>query len=155
MSIQAFATWCDQTALGAWVRGSTWPFPLIETVHILALAVLLGGLLLIDMKLMGIKAIEFLPPKLSRELNHYMNWSIVLILVSGTLLYLSEAVKAFENAAFIPKVVLLACALVFHYTVHRKAVNAEQTPGWAPLAGAVSLFLWFGTGAAGRAIGFV
>jgi hypothetical protein len=155
MNLQPFFEWCDATALGAFVRGNTWAFPLTETFHIMALAVLLGILFLIDLKLLGVKAITYDPKRMAKELNGYMNWSIVIILITGILLFLSEAVKAYQNAAFMPKVEMLALALLFHYTGHRKAITAEVTPSWAPVAGGLSLLLWFGTGAAGRAIGFV
>jgi hypothetical protein len=54
-----------------------------------------------------------------------------------------------------PKMYVLIAALLFHYTGHKKAVATEVPPSWGALAGALSLLLWFGVGAAGRAIGFV
>jgi uncharacterized membrane protein len=150
-----FYTWCDQTAAGAFVRGNTWAFPLIETVHIMALAVLFGSLFLIDLRLLGAKMRDLPAARIGRELNVYMNWSIAVILVTGVLLFLSEALKAYGNDAFRPKIILLTLALLYHYTVHKRALRAEEPPAWGKLAGALSLLLWFGVGAAGRAIGFV
>jgi hypothetical protein len=147
--------WAEDTAVGEWIRGGTWPFPLIETFHILALAVFVGCIFLVDLRLMGLKMGGITAARLYRELNAYINWGIVIILVSGAMLFASEGGKLYENAAFSPKMILLAMALLFHYTGHRKAVATEQPPSWGALAGALSLILWFATGAAGRAIGFV
>ena len=155
MSVLSFFEWCDKTALGEFVRGNTWAFPLIETIHIVALAVLLGSLFLIDLGLMGVKMRGLFPARIGRELNAYIDWSIVVIIVTGILLFLSEALKAYDNAAFWPKITLLAIALVYHYTVHRRALRTETPPAWGKVAGAASLLLWFSVGAAGRAIGFV
>jgi hypothetical protein len=104
---------------------------------------------------MGLKMGGISAARLNRELNSYINWGIVVILVSGALLFASEGGKLYDNDAFTPKMVLLVLALIFHYTGHKKAVATEQPPSWGALAGALSLLLWFGVGAAGRAIGFV
>jgi hypothetical protein len=155
MDIYPIFQWAEDTALGGWVRGHTWPFPTIETFHILALALFMGALFLIDLRLMGLKMGGITAARLNRELNKYINWGILIILVSGGMLFASEGGKLYENAAFIPKMVLMSAALVFHYTGHRKAVSTEVPPSWGALAGALSLTLWFAAGAAGRAIGFV
>jgi len=90
-----------------------------------------------------------------RELHRYIDWGIAIILITGVMLFASEGNKLYVNAAFTPKMVLLAAALLFHYTAHRKAVANEQPPAWGAVAGLVSQLLWIGVGAAGRAIGFV
>lgn len=147
--------WADDSFLGAYIRDRTWPFPLIETVHIMALAVFLGALFLIDLRLMGVKMGGLAASRMTRELNRYIDWGIVAILLTGIALFASEGGKLYENAAFAPKMVLLGAALVFHYTAHRKAVANEEPPAWGAVAGFVSQMLWIGVGAAGRAIGFV
>jgi len=155
MNIYSIFQWAEDTRVGGWIRGNTWPFPLIETFHILALAVFVGALFLIDLRLMGVKMGGITAARMNRELNVYINWGILIILVSGALLFASEGGKLYQNDAFMPKMIVLLLALVFHYTIHKKAVATEQPPSWGALAGALSLLLWFGVGAAGRAIGFV
>lgn len=147
--------WAEDTALGEWIRGGTWPFPLIETFHILALAVFLGALFLIDLRLIGFKVGGISAATMYRQLHKYINWGIVVILVSGGMLFASEGGKLYDNSAFAPKMYFLAAALITHYTIHRRAVAAETPPAWGPIAGILSQCLWLLTGAAGRAIGFV
>ena len=154
--MEPFFKWCDATAIGQGIRGTTWEFPLIETIHILALAVLLGSILMIDLRLLGV--LHRIPvSKMQRELGTYINVSLVIILITGVLLFLSEASKAYGNAAFLPKITLLALAMIYHYTVHRKAGLSESPsgPAWGKVAALISIGLWFGVGVAGRAIGFV
>jgi uncharacterized membrane protein (UPF0136 family) len=155
MDLLPIFQWAEATAVGEWIRGGTWPFPLIETFHILALAVFLGALFLIDLRLLGLKIGGISAAAMSRQLNVYINWGIVVILVSGFMLFASEGGKLYENSAFMPKMYFLLAALVSHYTLHKWAVASDNPPAWAPLAGALSLILWFATGMAGRAIGFV
>jgi len=147
--------WAEGSSIGTYIRDRTWPFPLIETIHIMALAVFLGALFLIDLRLMGVKMGGIAASRMTRELHRYIDWGIAIILITGVMLFASEGNKLYVNAAFTPKMVLLAAALLFHYTAHRKAVANEQPPAWGAVAGLVSQLLWIGVGAAGRAIGFV
>jgi hypothetical protein len=154
--LRPFFEWCDGTMLGAWMRGGTWEFPMIETIHILGLAMLYGCVAVISLRLMGILMRGWTVSRITSEVTPYLNWSLVVILVSGSLLYLSEAAKTFDNAAFWVKVELLFTALVFHFFVVRRVTRAENvSPAMEFAVGLASLLLWFGIGAAGRAIAFV
>jgi len=155
--LQPFFQWCDASWLGQAIRGVTWAFPLIETIHILALAVLLGSILLINLRLLDLWIHGWSAAQMARVLSPYIWISLLVIVVSGVLLFLSEALKAFDNAAFFPKITLLILATLFHYTIYRKAAatESEHPPVWCKLAAVLSLALWFGVGVAGRAIGFV
>jgi hypothetical protein len=154
--LRPFFEWCDDTFLGKWVRGGTWEFPIIETIHILALAILIGCVTVVSLRLMGVLMKGWTVVELNREIGPYLNWSLAIILVSGTLLYLSEAIKAFENPAFWVKVYLLIAALIFQFTVVRSTAQAKEVPPMkGKIVGLTSLLLWVGIGWAGRAIGFV
>jgi hypothetical protein len=154
--LRPFFKWCDDTIVGQWVRGGTWEFPVIETIHILALAMLIGCVAVISLRLMGVLMRGWTVSAITREVTPCLNWSLAAILVSGTMLYLSEANKAFDNGAFWLKVYLLAAALVFHFTVVRRITRAEQVSRAAGVTvGVISLVLWLGIGWAGRAIAFI
>jgi len=155
MNMYPIYQWFDDTAIGHFIAGNTWAFPLTETFHIMALAVMFGCIFLIDLRLLGVNFGGISHARLFRELNRYINWSTVIIIVTGIMLFSSEATKAYENDAFRPKVVLLILALIFHYGVFNKAVRNEAVPSNAKLLAWTSLILWFGVGMAGRAIGFV
>jgi hypothetical protein len=151
-----FFKWCDATFLGRWVSGGTWEFPMIETIHILALAMLYGCMVVISLRLMGVLMRGWTVSAITREVTPWFNGSLAVILTSGTLLYLSEAMKTFNNAAFWIKVELLFTALLFHFLVVRRVARAEnvsRSTGF--IVGSISLVLWLGIGCAGRAIGFV
>lgn len=151
-----FFKWCDSTALGQFVRGGTWEFPMIETFHILSLAVLIGTVVVINLRLMGVLMKGWTVSGLMGELRPYLNWSLIVILVTGALLFLSEAEKTFTNPAFWVKVYLLFAAILFHYIVVRNVAKAEQVShGVGTVVGVISLILWLGIGWAGRAIAFV
>ena len=152
-----FFRWCDQTWLCNAIKGTTWVFPLTETIHILALVVLLGSIMPVDFRLLGIGIRNWTPWRIANELRRYILWALAVILVTGWLLFMAEPMKAYDNMAFLPKMTLLFSAILFHYTVFRKASSIDKlyTPVTAKFAALVSLFLWFGIGVMGRAIGFV
>jgi hypothetical protein len=83
--------------------------------------------------------------------------SLAVVLVSGILLFVSEALKCYDSGPFQLKMLLLFLAILFQFTVHRPFTNsgkALKKPVRARLVGSFSLMLWFGVGLAGRAIGF-
>lgn len=156
-AIYPFFEWCDATWLGQTVRGNTYMFPFIETVHIIALTILFGAILLIDLRILGLAIPRMTSNRMYREFNPYINWSLFTILITGVLLFLSEAVKCFDNEAFAPKILFLTLAIILHYTAHKKVTSGviERHPMGHKLVALVSLWWWFSIGIAGRAIGFV
>jgi len=141
---------------GAWVRSGTWQFPMIETIHILALAMLFGCVTIISLRLMHVLMKGWTVSGIAKEVTPYLNWSLITILVTGVLLWLSEAMKTLDNIAFWTKVVLLFSAISFHFAVVRPMTRADEvSPAKGFIVGAVSLVLWLGIGCSGRAIAFV
>jgi len=152
--------WCDRTAIGTWIRtGSGWAFPIIETFHILALALLFGTVLIVDLRLLGAGLRRQPVSWIAAELWPWMMGSLALILVTGILLFLSEALKCYSNAGFRFKMVCLFFALIFHFTIFRHVAlsNNEARPSSLrnKVVALVSMTLWLGVGVGGRAIGFV
>jgi hypothetical protein len=157
MSVQSFFVWCEHTVIGTTVRESIWLFPIIEVVHLVGLAVLGGAILLVDLRLLGIGLHDVPVSSLARSARPWLLVSLALTIGSGLLLFLSEALKCYENPAFWLKVGFLILALLFAGVV-RPRFTRDVTAGplrlGARLAGAVSVFLWTGVAAAGRGIGF-
>jgi hypothetical protein len=150
--------WFDGSFLGAWVRDSRWIFPAIEAVHIVALALLFGAILVLNLRLLGITFKNKPVAQLARELGPWVLVSLIIILASGILLFASEAMKAYASVPFQVKMLFLFAAMIFHYTVYgwltRRPDNVVS-PAWSKLAAIVSILLWLGVGLGGRGIGFL
>ena len=156
-SIFPFFKWINDSWLSKVINDSTWVFPAIEGVHITALALLFGSILVMNLRLMGVVMRDRPLQKLSRELDAWIFCSLVVILVTGGLLFVSEAVRSFHSGPFRIKMVFLIAAVLFHYTVSRRLVRGQEqqvSPVFCKAAGAVSIVLWMTVGFAGRAIGF-
>ncbi len=142
--------------VSTYIKSTTWVFPLVETIHIMALAMLLGSLFLIDLRLLGIAVRRWSPAQIVEQVHSFINWSIVIILITGAILFTAEPRKLFDSAAFGPKMILLALAIIFQYTLYPRVRSMQShIPIWGRLMALVSLGLWFGVAVCGRAIGFV
>ena len=149
--------WFDKSWMGQFIADSRWLFPAIEAVHIVALAVLLGALLVLNLRLLGITFTNKPIAQLARELSVWVFCSLVIILTSGFLLFSSEAIKSYTSVPFQVKMVFLFFAIIFHYTVYSRITSADDkiAPAWNKLAAIVSILLWTGVGIGGRGIGFL
>jgi len=156
-TLYPFFKWANDTWLGQTISNSIWLFPAIEGVHIVALALLFGAIRVLNLRLMRVMMRDRSLPQLSRELDTWTLTSLVVILVTGAMLFASEAVKSFYSAPFRLKIVLLVAAIIFHYAISRRLMrkeDSEVSPALGKVAGAVAIVLWMGVGFAGRAIGF-
>jgi hypothetical protein len=157
MSLHAFIVWCDQTAVAVAIRDSVWLFPFIESFHLLALGLLGGAVLLVDLRLLGFGLRRQPLRELASDLQPWMLAGLFVMIVSGVLMFLSEAMKCYESPLFQLKMLLLAAALLFTFTVRARVTRSESTPHrpWRARATALfSLTLWTGVGVMGRGIGF-
>ena len=149
--------WADNSRLAEAIRDSAFYFSAILTVHLFALTILLGAVLFLNLRLCGVIMRHQPVSHLSRELAPWAFWSLVVMVFSGSLMFVSEAVRLWGSKPFHVKMLLLFSAIVWHYTVHRKVTQSDREPRLllGGVVAGVSLLLWFGTGLAGRAIGFL
>jgi len=157
MSLLGFFQWCEQSGIGEAIRRSAWLFPLIEAIHLLGLGLIGGAVLVVDMRLLGLGLRRQPLAQLTREAQPWLIGSLALMLISGGLLFLSEAIKCYYHGAFWFKMSSLFLAIVFTFTVQRKVTMADETrirPLWGKVVALVSIALWSGVGIGGRWIGF-
>jgi len=152
-----FFKWCDQTWLGETIRSSRIYFPIIETLHLLALTILFGAVIVLNLRLCRIIMKHQPVQQVAEDLSPWASWSLVVILTSGILLFLSEALKCYASVPFQVKMTFLFAAIVFHFTIHRKVTRTDRDPSLflGSLVGGINFVLWLGVGLGGRAIGFL
>ncbi len=149
--------WCEATWVSAAIRDSTWMFAVIEILHLLGLALLLGSLIVLDLRLLGWGMRRQPVAQLARELAPWIRGGLAVMLPTGLLLFFSEAMKCYASPPFAIKMTLLSLAIVSHLIIFPQALRMKDSahlPRWSRPAACISLVLWFGVGLAGRAIGF-
>ena len=149
-----FFEWCEGTMLGVAVRESIYAFPLIEATHLVALCVMGGALLVVDLRLLGFAMNDQGIASLAVSVRRWLIGALIVMLGTGVLLFLSEAIKCFYNTAFWVKIITLPFAIAFTFGVRERLVGGLETGLKSRLLGATSIVLWFVVAAAGRWIGF-
>jgi hypothetical protein len=146
------------SALGHAMQTSKWGFAMVEMVHLIALALLGGAVLIVDLRLLGLILKGQSARLIGRDLSRILIGSLIVMIVTGIALLSEEAGKCYFSPAFRWKMALLAAAVLFYFTLHRRALLHTDfgAPNlWSRAAAVVSLTLWLGIGIAGRAIGLL
>jgi hypothetical protein len=150
-----FFQWCQDSSVGAAIRESIWMFPIIEAVHLVALGLIGGAVLVVDMRLAGLVLLHQPPAMMARDAEPWLIGGLLMMLLSGVLLFMSEALKCYYSPPFWLKMSFLSLAIIFTFTRRRKvAGDASATPRQMQIVAVVSVLLWSGVGLMGRAIGF-
>ena len=147
--------------IGTAIRESEYAFSVIESVHVLAITLLVGTIAVLDLRLLGLVFRSIPVTRVARTVFP-LTWSgFAVMLISGVLLFWAEAAKNYSNPAFRVKLVLLVFVglnpLIFHSTVYQRVHEwelLERSPWRARGAALASLTLWAGIIVAGRAIAY-
>jgi len=160
MSVLAMMTWLEHRPFAIAIAESTWLFPIVETVHVLALTVVVGSVAMMDLRLLGVGSKD---RAASEVISSSLPWAwsaFVVAFGAGSMLFSSKAATYYVNVPFRIKMLCLALAaanmLFFHFVTARgmAAWDRGTPPRAARLAAACSLTLWVVIVATGRWIGF-
>jgi hypothetical protein len=124
------------------LNASPLAFPILECVHIIAFALSIGTIAIVDFRLLDIGMRRQTPADLLKDTSSWTLVGIVIMLLSGLLLFSSDPDMYYLNLAFLIKIFCLLLAIVFNYTIHRKVARSETPPGSGKLVACVSLGLW-------------
>src|SRR5262249_8510159 len=100
MNLVPFFSWFSESWVGDMVRGSSWLFPALEAVHIVALTMLFGAIAFIDFQILGIIRRDTPVSRVSAQLQPWLFFSLIVILTTGVALFCSEALKLMINTPF-------------------------------------------------------
>ncbi len=155
VDLQQFSDWLSSSGLSQAIQLSTWAIPAIQTVHILALALLFVAALVVALRFFG-KGLAVEPLHLlAHRFIRLIWWMVAVLAATGTLLIIAEPHRTISNPIFYLKVVLLVIALLI--TAWLSAVSSRQHDRvGAPqrLAAALTVLLWIGVMFAGRFIAY-
>jgi hypothetical protein len=155
MDLLPLFRWFDASTIGVIIRNSTYIFPVVEVVHLFGITLLLGTITITDMRILGLGMRRQSINTVARELDTWTMWAGIVAIVSGFLLFLSEALKCYGNAAFPYKMWFLLGGVILYLAFRRKLTSPAASPVQLKIVAVLSLFLWYGVAFAGRAIAFV
>lgn len=153
--------WAESTRTASAIRTSTWLFPTIETIHVLAITLVVGSVAMFDLRLLGIAYRDRSIAEMHRDILPWTWVSFACAVIAGSLLFSSDATKYSENGPFQMKMLALLLiglnTAIFEFGAFRSVSRWDReksTPMSAKLAGGVSLVLWVLVVGFGRWIGF-
>ena len=160
MDIAKFLASVQSSGLAVGIRDSSYLFPLIESCHVIGLAVVFGTAVILDFRLLGIASSSRPFSLIKSDVLKWVWGAFILTVFTGTLMFTTNATVYFGNFFFRTKVLLLVLAginmLVFELTTGRRAEDWDTgtTPRTAKAAAVLSLVLWVGIIFMGRWIGY-
>jgi uncharacterized membrane protein len=150
-----FLMMLENLDLSQWVLGSIWGYPIFLTFHSLGLGLLVGLLLVIDLRVLGFA--KPLPLSELRRLMPYVWFGFTMNAISGVVLFMADATKDFYSNSFRWKMlsilVGLIVAVVLNSTVLRE--DTKDTPPLAKILATLSLLCWVGAIVSGRLIAYL
>jgi len=161
MSLDALWTGVEQIPIAREIRATGQLFPWIESVHVLAICMVVGAIGIMDLRLLGVGSVDRPVSRISRQVLPLTWGAFGLAVITGSLLFMSSASTYANNWPFRMKMVCLALAglnmMVFHTTTWRSASiwdTRRQPPVAAKLQAGLSLGFWLCVIVFGRWIGF-
>ena len=140
------------------IRDSQYGMPIVQSFHLVGLTVLLAAVLVLNLRLAGVAMIDSSLDWLARQLKPWMIGGLVLVVLSGVLIFVGTPAKYLASNPFRVKMAALLLAMLFQYFALRRFAapdSVQPSRGVRLLVAALSLTLWFTVGWAGRAIAFI
>jgi len=161
MDIQPMLRSLEQTAFSQWVTLNPFGFRVFETLHVIAVVLVFGSILVVDLRLLGFPSTRQSFREIAGDALRWTWIAFTLAVVTGFVMFTSKPVAYSQNPFFLIKLGLLALAginmLVFELVLVRTVERWDRdvpTPVSVRLAGTLSLLLWLSVIFAGRWIGF-
>ena len=145
-----------QNAIGDALNNSEWAFALAECVHIGGFAVGIGSIALVDFRMLNLGLRHETAGRILRYMELWTVVALLFVMFSGLALFLSQVDVYRVNVIFPIKMYVLAAALIYNFTVHRKVAKMENPPPLlSKVVAAVSLLLWVSVVFGGIFTGFL
>lgn len=155
MFLYDFFVWLGDTAIGSYLNRSTTAFAATESLHIIALSLVGGAVLITHLAALGLALRPLSPATVVRNLQPIAYIGLVFVTLSGLLLVAAGPFKYYTNPLFPVKLVLLVAALVTYTWLTRRLARGDGTSGATRAVALTSLLLWTGVVVAGRWLGLI
>ena len=155
---QPFFEWMQGLALSAFFLESVWPTPIVQCIHLVAVAVFAGALLLVDLRLLGTGLTMASIPQVARAAQPWLVGSFVVLVLTGIPQMTSTAMKQYYSPFFWWKMQAVFIGLVVTFLIRRHIASKEEGhygPVWPKVVGVTSIALWTSVTIGARLIGLL
>jgi hypothetical protein len=160
MSLNEICQWIDQTAFSQSIQIAGWIVPTVQTIHILAIAIVASSALMIDLRLIGVFWANRPLEAVKARFLPLIWWPLLVLAATGAIMIVAEPARSLKNPAFQFKMLLLVGALTVTYLfqlLHRRNTafgDAGHPRAAAVTLAVVSILLWSSIIFAGRWIAY-
>ena len=154
-----FAQWLELTPLSVAIKSHEWIIPLVQSIHIVTIAVVFGSILMIALRVLGLVRVDQTPAEVVARFSAWIRRGILVLLVTGVLLVLGEPVREVTSLSFWIKMALIVVgvigALAFRRVLLPAAAGGQtQFSGRTKTAAMATVLLWLTIIFLGRAIAY-
>jgi hypothetical protein len=160
--LETASDWLASTALSGLFRDVAWIVPLAQTIHILAIAIVLSSVGMFELRLMGLAGRRVSIAAMAQRFIPWIWGAIAVLALSGSILIVAEPSRSLLNPVFQTKMCLLAVAVLVTWlvqrSIHADAEFWDESPSHrraARFTGLISLVLWISIAVCGRLIAYV
>lgn len=161
MDLASIVDLIQASALSEWMRSSLKAMPIVEAIHVMAISVLFGTILIVDLRLLGFPNTRRSFTRVADELLRWTWSAFVVAAITGTLMFVANATTYYTNTPFRWKLLALLGAginmAVFQLITFRTVAAWDKdapSPLAGRVAGALSILIWISVIFLGRWIGF-
>jgi hypothetical protein len=161
LTLNEICVWIDHTALSQAIQATKWAVPAVQTIHILAIAVVASSALMVDLRLIGVFWTNRPMKDIMSRFLPLVWWPLLILLATGAIMIIAEPARSLKNPAFQLKMLLLIAALIvtglFQFLQRRNATFGDLRSGPRAAAASlaiVSMLLWSSIIFAGRWIAY-
>lgn len=156
-SLQHFVDWLAKTPVSQTIQKVGWIIPTVQTIHILAIAAVVGSMVLLDLRVLGIAARAQSLSSVSHRLLPWVWRALIVLLLSGLVMVTGEPGRSLVNTIFQVKMALVMLAAVLTFFLQRDLyahAASDAASAGAKTIAAFSLALWVAIVFAGRWIAY-
>lgn len=132
MSLETFGEWLYATPISTVIRDTVWIIPTVQSVHILAIAILISAALVTELRVAGVLSADLSLPVVARRFMPWIWRALVVLLATGTVLIVAEPGRTLGNTVFWVKVSLIFAALLMTLALRKPLLAADISSDVAP-----------------------
>jgi hypothetical protein len=160
--VRQFALWLSTTSPSVFIQEhNSWAIPAIQSIHIVGIAMVMGSVLMIDLRILGWAWVDHTLQQTTNRFGPWLTGSLCLLLVTGILMVIGEPVRELVTLSFWLKMGLVALgaaiALFFQRTLRRHEQQWEDALVHSPSIKALAILtflIWICIIVLGRLIAY-
>jgi hypothetical protein len=148
-----FFDWMNALPVSQAIGSSIWIYPLVQAIHLVFLALFAGGIIIVDLRLLGFGIRSKSVAEVARDARPWMITGFLGLVATGLPQLMQNASREYYSEFFWYKMYLIAFGLILMVTVRRKMTQGTESTPASKVVGLVSMAIWTGVTINARLIG--